>query len=87
MAEDKVNNSATVLNTYVNLETTINDKKFIVSIPAGAPFGDTYTALIKSLSIVKGWIDESYKKIVKDKEESATQESATQGKIDEPKKD
>ena len=51
------------LTTSVNLNVKINDNTYIYSIPAGAPFGETYDALIKSLGIVKEWIDKSHDKV------------------------
>lgn len=51
------------LTTSVNLNVKMNDNTYVYSIPAGAPFGETYDALIKSLSIVKEWIDKSHDKI------------------------
>lgn len=51
------------LTTSVNIEVTIKDNKYIFSIPAGSPFGETYDALIKTFGIVKEWLDKSHEKI------------------------
>lgn len=39
----------------VNIEIKKEDRRYVVSVPAGAPFGEAFDAVFKAMDVISGW--------------------------------
>ena len=50
--------------TYsVNIEVTKGDRKYVFSIPAGAPFGESFDAAFQAMEVISNWHETAKAKI------------------------
>jgi len=58
------------VTSVVNIEVVRDDRRYVFSIPAGAPFGESFDAAFEALDIISGW----YKKAQDKMKESRPQD-------------
>jgi hypothetical protein len=47
----------------VNIEVIKNDRRYVFSIPAGAPFGESFDAAFQAMEVISGWHDNAKAKL------------------------
>jgi len=51
------------ITSSVNIEVTKEDRKYIFSIPAGAPFGESFDAAFKAMEVIASWHESAKEKM------------------------
>lgn len=51
------------VKTNVTIEVTKEDRVYRFSIPAGAPFGESFDAAFEALEMIRGWYDKAQEKM------------------------
>jgi len=58
-----MSNKELKITSSVNIEIDKGDRKYVFSIPAGAPFGESFDAAFQAMEVVSGWHEKAKEKI------------------------
>ena len=64
------------ITSTVNIEVMKEDRKYIFSIPAGAPFGESFDAAFQAMEVIASW-HESAKAKMKESRPNDEKEEVT----------
>jgi len=56
-------NKGLKITSSVQIEVIKEDRKYIFSIPAGAPFGESFDAAFQAMEVISGWHESAKEKM------------------------
>jgi len=51
------------VTSSVNIEVVKGERRYVFSIPAGAPFGESFDAAFQAMDVISGWHSKAQEKI------------------------
>lgn len=64
------------VTSNVNIEIVKEDRRYVFSIPAGAPFGESFDAVFRTMEVISGWHDKAKEKIKESRPDDDKKETA-----------
>ena len=56
-------NKEVKITSSIDIEVQKGERRYVFSIPAGSPFGESYDVAIQAMDVIRGWAEQSQAKI------------------------